>query len=394
MSATAVALRPELTASDPIRSMTGASAYLLGAAALFGSVLFYCFTNVVVHEAGHLICARLVGWKPVALRLGSGEMKTLFTLGDVDFQIGKRIFAGSALAYADSPKRYRLSLLIFVMGGPMASAVLAGLLLYAALLSHLGELPESWYTAIFLLFCFQCLVVLRSLWPTSTGASMNDGALMWRTLRMKPDDVSKEYLSHPFHLSLWLFRRGRQEDARQEMGKIFSPTYNDTFTRAYWAYWLHLLSESGLAAEARQEVARGIDGAADLESRLTLLDSLASLPLWQWKPALVADALSYIDQAIAEAPDQITLQATKGGLLILGDQIDTGLSLIKTVQEKSTTPSDLELAAYFEALAHFRLGQAEKAAELLDAAIAQFPKFSLRPKIEAEIRAPARNKPQ
>jgi len=335
--------------NEPLRNLVAMLFVLLGVISFVVGIFVYYFSNIVLYEAGRLICAGLAGWKPLVLCVGRGETKTLFTIGDVHFQIGKSFSSGYAIAYALSPKRYRFGLMMFILGGPMASAMIAVVLLYATSLAASGEIQRNLHDIFRLLFYFQCLWIFRGFW--------SNGVALFETLRMTHQEVNQDCIAHSCYLALWFFERGRYDDAQRD-------------------------------------VTRAIDASTDPKQRLAIWDSIASLPLWHWKPSLVGDALSYIDQAIAEAPDQITLQATKGGLLILGGQTDTGLSLIKTVQEKSTTPSDLELAAYFEALAHFRLGQAEKAAELLDAAIAQFPKFSLRPKIEAEIRAPARNKPQ
>lgn len=101
-----------------------------------------------------------------------------------------------------------------------------------------------------------------------------------------------------------------------------------------------------------------------LPEQLFLLDHLARLPLEEGRPELLPDADYWSHQALGLQPENLTLQATRGALLLEQERPDEALALLQHVFDRSESESDKAIAAAGLA-AIARRGGDEKAATRL-----------------------------
>jgi tetratricopeptide (TPR) repeat protein len=349
------------------------------------------YTSVLIHEMGHVVAGFAVRWKPVSLSLGFGKRRTILTIGDVDFQIGSRFLGGLVVAFAKTPKFFRLARFIFALGGPVATAFVAGLLLVLYAATERSDVFEPFRVAISIFFFIECFSLFWCLWPRMLRIdgmdTPNDGLLMWRSLTIKRKETANHYAMQATHLSKWYLERARIEEAFLEVEKVFLHSRPQSTYLEKRIYWIHLL----LATARRDMVQAECDGllAGDprvTECRSAVLDSLACLPLYYGHLEFTSEALQYIDAALQEEPDRITLKGTKGALLLETGKITDGMLLLEEVQANSNAIVDREMSAYYLALGHSKQGETAEAMRMLFKAKEDFPNALVAARIEAEIR--------
>jgi len=346
--------------------------------------LFYC-ASILIHELGHLMAALLTSLKPLSLSVGFGKKRTLFSVGDVEIQLGSNLRGGMVQAVGRTPKYFRSSQFIFAMAGPMASAVVATVLFFICTSIPYSSRFHPWTQVIWFYFFLECFCLAACLWPRMLyidGEQLpNDGLLMLQAIGMKREEIIDRYCHQKIFLSRWLLKRQRLEEGRREFEEASSCGNWQMTDVSKNVFWIYLLLRTGQIDAARTEQNRLI---AD-KARGSVLDALACLPLYYGYREFIPEALGYIDTALENEPDKITLKGTKGSLLIESGSISPGMLLLKEVQEKSEEPSDQAICAYYIALACSKLGESAEAVRLLGDAKKKFPQCIVAKRIEAEI---------
>lgn len=147
--------------------------------------------------------------------------------------------------------------------------------------------------------------------------------------------------------------------------------------------WIQLLiSEKKDELATKEKAAMLEDWQALGRSRAEVLDGLASLPICYGWTDMIEEALRYIEIAIQEAPDMITLKGTKSALLIDAGQVDEGLKLLEEVAASTESETDRTIGDYFRALAYLKKGDRSKARQLFREAEEKHPRSMLKPRIQ------------
>lgn len=353
-----------------------------------GTGVFY-YLSVILHELGHVIAALAVGWKPTSACLGQGKKQTLCRIGDFRFKIGSSLLGGMATAFARNLRGFRTAQFTFAAGGPLATAAIAAALWLGVAASEREDgFMAQWHEWLFILFLLECWLLALNLWPRHIYYDHawipNDGLLMWRSLRMSA--VPKHYAGHAVGLAEHIHNDGRQNEARQVIEEAIAQLTGPEHEQfGLHAAWINLLFNAGREDMAIAECARILETASSVEERVQLLDELACIPLFSRRLRMLGQALSYIDEALTEAPDMITLKGTKGSLLIENGDVAAGMDLLKEVREISESANDQAITAYYLALGYFKSGNVEKAKSALCEAKEQYPDCVVAAHVEAEI---------
>lgn len=150
------------------------------------------FLAIAIHEFGHLLAGSYVGLRfkglridPLRLRVDSGKWK---------FRIRPRLFWGFALMSLDRVRRVRRRLIIFTIGGPVAS-ILCGAA--AVLVGEIGlaRYDSPWPTFLEFLGTWSLLIGCISLVPFRARGFAND-AMLLRALLFSKSDASYLIVSY------------------------------------------------------------------------------------------------------------------------------------------------------------------------------------------------------
>jgi hypothetical protein len=363
---------------------------ILALAVLAIGAVGYYYASVIVHELGHLCAALLVGWKPLGICIGSGNPRTIFRIRDFDIELGSKFSGGVAFARARSMRWFRLSQFIFILGGPLASGLLAATLFVVATALEDTTNPLIEPSWLWILFAVECWLILCNLLSPSSvelhdEALPSDGAVLLQTLRLKKADVAAGMLEQAFYCSRRLLKKGCISAARPDLtNELYLSGEEEKITARTW--WIWILADEGHLDSAKAECEQLImEYPPGTEARSGVLDTLACLPVFYGSKALIPEAMKVIEMAIAEEPDKITLKGTKGSLLIERGDVEQGLELVEQVLKESESENDRAICTWYLALAAHKLGRLEEAQEKLKEAKLRAPEHLVGTRIEKEI---------
>jgi hypothetical protein len=153
--------------------------------------------GVIVHEAGHALAARLVGWGVISVTIGSGRTWQAFRFGRTRVELKRDFWGeGRTVQIANTDRPGRLPQAVFVIAGPAANGALAYITLpWAMRLSEVESWPASFAAAAMFGFALvNAWMSLGNLIPFGSGptSTASDGLHLWRLLTdwRKPTSVS------------------------------------------------------------------------------------------------------------------------------------------------------------------------------------------------------------
>jgi tetratricopeptide (TPR) repeat protein len=353
---------------------------------LVACIIFY-YVCVFLHELGHLCAARLVGWKPLALTMGSRRARTLFRIGDVRFNLGSFSFGGRAHAYPLSSSLFRLKRVMHIAGGPAVSILIAAclwlLLRNDALMDRTSEWWQGTIGSFLVIDGYLCAITLIPYESRSGGHRQpNDMAMIIGTLSMNEGQLKTEFATGLYFLVNFLAEEGRLGEAEAILQNNTGNADEELMARGLRIRFL-LKSDKNL--EAQDEINSLISSGIPSTTAVEVLDLIACIPVFYGHPEMLDVSMRCIDVAIQKAPDMITLKGTKGSLLIDQGSIDEGIEMLEEVRNSSNAPLDKAISTYFLALAFFKKGEKEKCNDLLKSAIALDPQCVVRWRIEESI---------
>ncbi len=343
--------------------------------------------GIFVHEMGHVCAALLCGWKTLQVKVGSGRAWLTFTIGDWQFQWAPYPRSGLARVFAQNVAYFRLKSVIIFLSGPAFTACLLVLLWEMLIGSTLLPSAPAWLRiCLFLLLLVQGGMLFWCLVPGMVQVDgrmlPNDMLQVWSSITMKKDDVGSHFAGNVAAEALIYLQRGQNDRAhsimeRNALADVGIPPLSAKIL------WIVVLQAEGRTDEV-DRVKKSLLDAASVEdgSRVTVLDGLACLPLYYGLGASLDEALGYIEQALHEAPDKITLKGTKAALLIELGRIEEGLKLIEEVAANSASENDRAIVLYYKALAASELGNRADGRSQLQQVIEKYPECVVRPHVE------------
>ena len=335
------------------------------------------YVCIGLHELGHLIAIKCIGWTPLVFKLGLGPAITVARVGDLHVQLGRNPFSGWVRGTAETISFFRLKWFLMVISGPLMTALAILAMLRVLIYESNSPAVPAWQTnALFIAIMLQLMTLVGTLWPSTTmmdGMPMTtDGKQAIQSITMSKAEIVGQFLLHAVTKATVLIERGEWqrvpailENARLQTG-ISSPEMG--------RIWICCLLQQGKAAQAEAAM-NDLLACADAsgETRAAVLDSLACLPLFDGHTQLIPKALTYIEEAIAAAPDAITLKGTKASLLIEAGELASGMKLLEEVMGRTESDNDRAICSYYLALAHARSGDWKKGHEFLDTAERKYP---------------------
>jgi tetratricopeptide (TPR) repeat protein len=352
-------------------------------------VLLSYFLTVLVHEVGHVIAALIVGWKPTSLKVGGGRGWTLFRIGGIQVELGPVLLGGMVRALAPSASHFRLKDIILSIGGTVANicfALLIGGVLFGA--DRYGELPYWVQQMMIFLLVFNLLFIAHILIPRYNHIEghmvPNDARQILNMLRMTDAEVKSEARKHIRNLFNFYLSRNRLAEIKALVVESPEAFGSELDARSIW---IHALLRAGKREDAVKEIELLSKEGIPSMPRAEVLDGLACISFYYGHPELLDDSMRYIDEAIAEAPDLITLKGTKGALLVETGRTEEGISMLEEVLNTTSALVDRVTSAYYLALACHKKGDSQQAIKHLEFAIALAPRSIVRQRVEKEIRA-------
>ncbi len=350
------------------------------------AVVLLHYLALILHELGHLVCARAIGWQPVRLAIGVGTPLATRQWGPVKVTFGARFTGGYVGAIAQERAWYRGQNFLFSAAGPAASALfVVGLgWLLARDPRVLRIHPDLESTCLWVLVA-ECFFLLFNLFPRMIQldgrALPNDGLSMWRTLFASRHELDQQFA---LHLAAQVAQLAPQEPAKalallERVAESFGWGNNLELAKILW-----LFPHNPDAARAEWRRIEQMERIGDC-GPIEILDMLAGIPVFYGLRQLIPEALAAIEKALALDPQRITLRGTKASLLIENGEIEAGERMLEEVCAHSPSENDQAICTYYLALAQKKKGSGEEAVRQLWAAKAKYPKCPVAARIERLI---------
>lgn len=335
---------------------------LLGIPAVLIGLYLAEWILLVIHELGHAVAGWFMGLEVVEIRLGAGTKVIAGRFGRLNVRIAKYPICGWVLAFPTSVKGYRMRWLLFVLGGPLASA------LAYVFLVEIGPV-KAWYfewSWTWVLYAFQRTVrymslwtLLVTLWPRRCQLygqlALSDGLQMLMMIFLGRAGVTKVFAYVQAHRArlLWAERR------RDEAAVLLQEAQASPDLEADLAFHANIAvshAEQGRVDEAMRTLRELLPKAeGDREVYGEVADAFCSVVIYASLAAELPAAEQIIRKAIERCPEEISLNVSLGGILYERGQYEEAHQILKAVNYASQEPLPLGQAFMAACLAHLSL---------------------------------------
>lgn len=322
-------------------------------------ILLFWIPMLVLHEFGHALAARLLGWRVKEMVIGFGRELWRWQYGETRIRVKLVPVEGYVLPMPTSSKgmRYK-SALIYAAGPGIELLLLAIMLLILGSDYVFGGGHELGQVAAQSLAIAILLGAGFNLLPFATDGGVSDGLGILSSPFMSDEAIEMRLLAADFKEFGALLDAGdtsRAMDFAQQLRSRFpqNPVVQELYATA--------LSASGRDDEAREYVRQRLaDEKLNNDRQLAWLNRQARVELHAAIPsALVLDLA--VQKALAIAPKDLAATATKGAALIMRGQHEAGGNMLADVwRSNNGQVRDAELLAYLT-IAAYRIGDIDAA---------------------------------
>jgi tetratricopeptide (TPR) repeat protein len=346
----------------------------------------FLILTIVPHELGHVLAARLLGWRVFAVVIGLGKQVFKFRLSGIIFSFHWLPIAGITQTAPTDTRWFRLKRFFVYLAGPMVNAAIAGIILLIW--------SEAWHDfglwglprPARLCFLANLWVMAANLWPhqSRTMKMAMDGKQLLKTFSRKKEDI-EELLAMRFALEAVM----RREEYKDSAGAF------DWCKKglALFPQNVHLLNVSGVLCLDEGDYRRAREIFCELlpreakpdGTRFSILNNIAYVDALLGTPDLLPEADAYSKEAYAGAPWVPFITGTRGTVLVAMGQLEPGIKLLKESFERAWTLRSKAENACHLAMAHARLGKHQEARKYLNLAQQLDAQCRLIKRAEAEL---------
>ena len=320
-------------------------------------ILLFWIPLLVLHEAGHAIAARLLGWQVREIVIGFGRELWRGTIGETRVVVKLAPVEGYVLPAPQSTQNIRLKSMLIYAAGPGAELLLlAGMLLVLGSDYVFGASADVMQVAAKSLAIAILMGAGFNLLPFSTGGGVSDGLGILSSPFMSDEAIQLRLVSVELRDITRLLDAGEADRALASA--------QDLLDRYPEMPALQDLYASALAANQELEAARDyvrqrlVDATDDPVRTLAWLQRQARIELNADEPSWLVFDLA-LQKASALAPADLEPRALKAmGMILRGQVEDGGESLAEIWRSNHGELADAELLAYLAIAAH-RVGDSE-----------------------------------
>jgi len=334
---------------------------MLGACLLnIGVLLVGGLAGTILHEVGHAVAGKLVGFRVFSLEIGKGATIWEFKWAGFRWRFRTILFGGLVLAIPRDAHWHRLKQSIFIIGGPAATALvvlIAWKLLWLDSLFEPGPLAE--FTPLLMILLSNSLLLALSLLPhegnSARGKTPNDALLLVNTWIHPPAKADTTAAT------LYLLEA---EECRRDHDLAGAQNWLAGGLRAFPGNrYLEfgaasMLISAGKPDEARDAL-RALLPALENDPALfpILLNNIAWVNVWSGRPELLPEADDFSRRALESAPSTAAFRGTRGRVLVELGRIDEGVALLEDVFQKHLEKANKASVACCLGIAAARRGQ-------------------------------------
>jgi hypothetical protein len=324
-------------------------------------MLVSTYLSVLLHEMGHAFCGMILGLKPYALEVGSGQRLLTWRTGDLLWIINGPRLCGKVSSCYPVVSSLKLRMALMVCAGPLVTLLTALICGTAFLIFHNVENEAVQFAGPFLLFTclYNAWLFLDNLWPRyeSGGRVPNDSKIILQLRKLTAADLEINKVNSEMHHWLLVNSKAFQENTNPVAIGRDSWRFLVDVAEAYAVarFLRHGITHPGLSAATRNE----------------MLDSFSTWAIFKGDPDYLAEADCYSQELLESCPDDWSFKGTRGSVLVCSGRLAAGSEMLREVFTHSDSVNDRAISAAFLALAEFKSGNTSEARTWLEKAAAQ-----------------------
>ena len=331
---------------------------------IFFFILFW-FAMLVVHELGHALVAKALGWRVREIVIGFGRTMWRWQVGETQIKVKLAPIEGYVLPAPTTTDRARLKSALIYAAGPGAElAVLGGLLAVFGWSTVFGDHDDLLSVALKSLAFAILLGAGFSLLPFRTEGAATDGLGILSSPFRTDESIQRDVLA--FDLQD-IDDRTQRGDATAALERIDQLLIDHPNTQPLRRARANALSARGQDEAAREYVHSSLSqDDLSAEERRSWLKLQAQIELNAAKPQnLVLDLA--LQKALAITPDASDLMAIKGASLVQRGYGELGGNILAAAWRNSVDRDDDALMLAYLTIAAHQCGDASASRYFRDA---------------------------
>ena len=367
--------RPMTDSEARISAAIGLVITLLFVAAIFEeyspkklSIVFYILFWVpmlIVHELGHALAARALGWRVREIVIGFGRTLWKWQTGETRIKVKLAPIEGYVLPAPVDDSHVRLKSALVYAAGP--GAELAVLLIMIVLFGWDTVFNDSDHVGLIALKTLAVVILVGAgfnLLPFRTEGAVSDGLGILSSPFMTREVIDMRLLTIELREVQSLLDAGNTGKAIQLLTPLLS-RFPDNIA-------LQLINGVAMTRDGRTDDARAMAKSRLADSRLSeatrreWLKLQATIELNAPDPHFMTLDLA-VQEALKLTPDAADLLAVKGASLVLRGDYEAGGNLLAHAWRKGGDPDDDPLMLAFLSIAAVKVGNREAAAHFREA---------------------------
>ncbi|MGV0107833.1 site-2 protease family protein [Nostoc sp. DSM 114160] len=336
----------------------------------------WAYFSISCHEMGHFTVAKMIGFNPYSVKIGTGKRMLKFKLFNCIFELN--IFPNGGITYMSNLSLHNIKpKLIFVyLVGPMINCLLFGLIINIYNQRILHYKFTSFLNIIICFAVFESLLIIGNLCPSQLTLygqkHSNDGQQVLDALTK----TQAEFIQQKLGLARYTINKN---DSLIEF-------FNNNLKI------LQILYEAQVEFEKRNfdraiELLEAIviNDCLIVRDKLYILDILVSIVIEHEQIQYLQKADAWSAQALALAGDIKTIQGTRGAILIELGRYSEGKEMLLPLTESGNDLIDIAYSCCYIAKADYFLGNENQVKDWLKKAkqVGVAPRTLLR--IQKEI---------
>ena len=332
-----------------------------------GVVLFFVFwvPMLVLHELGHAVMARALGWKVREIVIGFGRTLWQWRLGETHIKVKLAPIEGYVLPAPIERGNLRLKSALIYAAGPGAELLLLALILVVfGTDSVFGTATDLLQVSLQMLAAVIVIGAGFNLLPFSTGGGVSDGLGIISAPFMTEDAVELRLLAFEIGEAKSSISAGATKQGLAKATLLLEKQPgNEHLQRLY----CEALSADGQDDVAREYVVQKLAESSMSDSdRIEWLALQARIELYAARPENLTLDLA-LQKALALSPDEPQLLALKGASLVRRNRFEDGGNLLAGAWRRNDgSAGDAEMLAWL-AIAATRAGNVAAAARFRQA---------------------------
>lgn len=335
-----------------------------GTSAAWAFLYFILFLPLIItiHESGHGVMCRLAGGTLRGINVGLGKELFSFRLFGLPFRFRESFRGGYCSGYFLTEDRMRLRYFWYVLGGPLANLLVAGIVWLALGMPRLypfgrGALGDPGF--LFLLLNLGIglfnLIPYMTRGATSLGSkNPTDGMLLLQIPFWKSEKVKQVMFARELLAASDAVRAGKWDEA-ERLYRLVAEALPENVPIQFGLAGLELAQMKLGECEARTATVESMDEKKELQVYLHNLKSMLLLVRGDDDGAL-AEAR----EAFSIEPNNPFFKVSLGACLVVNDELEKGLKFLKPALKESRTNAELFFPHLFIAVALDKLGKQDK----------------------------------